>query len=252
MNAFADTMFTLLLGWVRGLAQSLFSAISSDKTHGFFQWFGDHWMALALILILAGVAADFIVWMVRWRPYLLWRTWFRKLARRMTRHGVREKEFKKGYTDGVEGVRTVPAPSAMAYPPVQAPPAYIPPERQPWTRRVPYTDGTQPAWTPVQPSLESARNQRRQEPPAEPAFEEEFMPPIRQKPSAMQQDTGRRRRSEKHQHGLAGAVNAVKNRLNAQEEEEIMLDGLPPAVNKEQAFHDPVYPKGEETGRYPQ
>ena len=55
----------LLTGWVWDFFQA-------DRSEGFLAWFSDHWVKLAFILIILGAVADWLIWMIRWRPYWLW------------------------------------------------------------------------------------------------------------------------------------------------------------------------------------
>lgn len=225
MNAFANALFTLLLGWARSLLYSLFSALSSDSSKSTLSWLGDHWLWLAAGLALFGTAVDFAVWIIRWQPYRVWRTHLRRLGRRLRGQDIQDKRFEKGYRDGVQldrpeaaapyerheeprFSRVGEAPGAQAEQPVT------------WTRVVSSAPQEAPVTTPLQQMM----------------FEEEFS-------SRPQPVTRQKRRSDKYRQGLVGAVNAVRNRLNEAEDEEEMLSGLPPVIDKEHAFREPVYPK---------
>ncbi len=254
MNAFADTIFTFLLGWIRGFTQTVFNAVSSPKTHGFFEWLGDHWLSLALILIACGVMMDFIIWMIRWQPYRLWNSWIHKMKRRVRGETIPDKTFTRGYTQGVEGMQTPAPPQENAVPQekwtLRKAQAQEPPKEQPvWTRQLPYAQGGDQPQVPASVQMENTPQPASYEMP-KPRFEESYVFEDEFKPRTAKQQPERRRRSDKHQRGITGAVNAVKSRLNAQDEDEVMLDGLPPVVSKEQAFHEPVYPQRDETGRY--
>lgn len=72
---YADTLITLMLGWIRGFTDWIWNLISmGDGSAGrsFLAWFSDHWILLVLVMILAGIVADWLVWLIRWRPYWLW------------------------------------------------------------------------------------------------------------------------------------------------------------------------------------
>lgn len=72
---YADTLVTLMLGWIRGFTDWVWRLISmGDGSAGrnFIGWFSANWLKLVLVLIVIGVAADWIVWLIRWRPYWLW------------------------------------------------------------------------------------------------------------------------------------------------------------------------------------
>jgi len=72
---YADTLVTLMLGWIRGFTDwgwKLISASSGSAGRLFLGWFSENWLKLVAVMIIVGVAADWIVWLIRWRPYWLW------------------------------------------------------------------------------------------------------------------------------------------------------------------------------------
>lgn len=79
-NQFAEWFINTTLGWIRWVANGVakqFQSNTSSTSSGasFMGWFGNHWLALLLTMIVAGVVIDWLVWMIRWRPYWVW---FRK------------------------------------------------------------------------------------------------------------------------------------------------------------------------------
>ena len=62
-----------MLSWMRWLTSWFWSITNSTgNTGGFLGWFGENWKSLAVTLIIAGVIIDWIIWMIRWRPYWIW------------------------------------------------------------------------------------------------------------------------------------------------------------------------------------
>lgn len=222
MNAFADTLLSILFGWLRSLVQGIWSSASSGRFQGVFRWLGDNWFWLLLILCLICTAMDYIIWLIRWRPYIIWRN---KLRRLFSRKGKEETAFDQGYDTGVDvdlsDMAPVPAPE--------------------------YTPWQPPVWQQeVQPALQEEEipvPQVQEAPMYPPVYEEPLYPSPVYEPAPVQEDmpapTVRNRRSQRHEKkkirlpGLLG---------NEQDEGNAMLDGLPPVVNKEDAFHAPVYP----------
>ena len=79
-QGYGENFVNLMLGWIRQLVSSvagLFAASGGGQSGGraLLDWFSAHWLALLLVLIVVGVVVDWVVWMLRWRPYWLW---FRK------------------------------------------------------------------------------------------------------------------------------------------------------------------------------
>ena len=79
-NTYAEWFINMMLGWIRVLANGIASAFQSNSARGssggaFLAWFGANWIGLLALLIVLGVGIDWLIWMIRWRPYWLW---FRK------------------------------------------------------------------------------------------------------------------------------------------------------------------------------
>ncbi|MBR6524505.1 MAG: hypothetical protein IKT57_00880 [Clostridia bacterium] len=205
MNAFANTLFSLLLSWVKGLLQSVYGMFSSGNVGSFFVWLGDHWLGTVAFICVAGAAADLLVWLLRWRPDLVWRTKLRRLFR--SSGDMEARRFQKGYDEAVDMQQDVYA-----------------------------------AWQPPQQTAPQA-DEWWDMPESVPAYDEvpentfaQFVPV-----------TERRRRSDRYQKtDRMRAFGKIKDRLReVQEDENTMLDGLPPVMDSRQAFYDPVFPQQE-------
>ena len=99
MGSFANTLFTILLGWLQGAVSAVWSAFTSEKGNGFLTWIGDHWILLAGILCIIGLAADLGVYLMRWKPLKVWKSFL----------------FRNRDEDGEPEVRRKPAPAPKAY-----------------------------------------------------------------------------------------------------------------------------------------
>ncbi len=98
MNAFADSLLSVLLSWVKGAAKGIFDFFTSDSSGNFYTWLGDHWLILAALLCVGGVIADYTVWILRYRPFA--RTGSRKRKKKDRRFD--RELFISGYEDRVE------------------------------------------------------------------------------------------------------------------------------------------------------
>ena len=78
MGGIADSLFTLLMGWVRALVSGIWALFSADHTT-ILEFLGKHWLSIAGVLIAAGLVIDWLVWLVRWQPYHLWARRVRRL-----------------------------------------------------------------------------------------------------------------------------------------------------------------------------
>ena len=71
-NEFTQGVVEILLGWIRWLTSWVWDFFQADMAGGFISWFAAHWLSMAVTFMIIGLIADFIVWMIRWRPYWLW------------------------------------------------------------------------------------------------------------------------------------------------------------------------------------
>ena len=78
MGTLTDSLFTVLMSWVRGLVNALWALFSSDHTTT-LELLGKHWLLIAAVLIAAGLVIDWIIWLLRWQPYHLWAQRARRL-----------------------------------------------------------------------------------------------------------------------------------------------------------------------------
>lgn len=92
MNAFADWLFSVLLGWTGTAANSAWNAIVNNQggIGGFFSRF---WLPIVLLLVVGGTLLDYAVWFARWKPYLVWRSWLtRRRRERVMAHDAQQLE----------------------------------------------------------------------------------------------------------------------------------------------------------------
>ncbi len=233
MNTFANSLFTVLFGWARGLIQQVWNAALSGRFSGFLTWLGDHWLWVALGLILGCTAMDYLIWLIRWRPYLLWRGFFRRAARLFQAEKRESRQFEQGYQSSV-GIQVTPEkepePQEEAW------------NEEIWSPPLPPAAET-PAPEPVFSTPAPREPRARQFVPAQ-AYE---APPLyvsaRQTPGSFTAEmpaARRRRRSEKYERRRQEWRDRL---INGDAQDYEMLDGLPPAVDRQQAFHEPVYPR---------
>ena len=79
MGQFANTVFSGLLGWVQTAASWLWSLATNTDVSAWLAWLLDNWLPLVILLCLAGVLVDFVVYLIRWQPYRVWGRFLRRL-----------------------------------------------------------------------------------------------------------------------------------------------------------------------------
>ena len=242
MNTFANSLFAMLFGWARGLIRQLWSDAVSGQFSVFFIWLGDHWIWVALGLILGCTVVDYLIWIIRWRPYLLWRAFFRRASRFFRGHS---RQFEQGYQSSVDIHLTPEQETAPPEEPEMPPEETWAPEV--WEQPQPPVE-EQPRPEPVFSARESGEPRARQFTPPQ-AYE---APPLYAAPRPVAGSftvempaLRRRRRSERYERRRQEWRDRL---INGSAEDYEMLDGLPPAVDRQQAFHEPVYPRKNNGG----
>lgn len=79
MSNFANTLFSSLLGWLRSAAAWLWRFVSNPESGGLIVWIADNWLVLIILLCAVCMLVDFIVYLIRWQPYKVWASFFRRL-----------------------------------------------------------------------------------------------------------------------------------------------------------------------------
>lgn len=245
MNSFANSLFSLLFGWARSIIQHLWNSSTSGNFSSFFSWLGSHWVFLVVVLALCGTLADILVWLFRWQPYLVWQSKARSLMRWFKRNSAPQRRFEKGYQGGVGGVALEEpkeqTPSASNETECEEPEWQQDPEEALFTHS--FTEALAREAVTSSPSLERQGRAKQEEEYELPALvTESWLSGAYQKKDA---PVARKRRSEKYDKKKPAWTNKL---MIPEVEEDSLLDGLPPAVDRQQAFHQPVYPMQNRTG----
>ena len=279
MNAFADWLFSVLLGWTGTAANSAWNTVVNNEG-GISYFFSRYWLPIVVLLVLGGTLLDYAVWFARWKPYLVWRSWLtrrhRERALARDAHQLEQGEMDPTAQHTIaDWVATPPEeypvydlplqeeasayphwtdPSAQWVQPVQTDPwAYMPPAQQPAEDVQP----TQFSWqTPVVPDAPEQSDTPTFDPAAyaqpyaeleaqqDVWFPEQVQPyqePVPQ-PPAPQAPTRKRRSERGRQRRAKELFSQLRDRLGQQDDAESMIDGLPSPVREEDAFHEAVYP----------
>ena len=284
MNAFANTLFSVLFSGIRSMIEGVWAAVASGRFSRFFSWLGDCWLIVAAVICAGATCMDYLVWLVRWRPYLIWRTKLRRLFSPPSRRRVEaDRRFARGYQGGVnlDISDTMRAPREEVWddPALWEQPAPQPPAPLP---DAPYTDSAcaapeapaadpGPVYGPADPVADayaqlpdsyasptpfyqnaSYYNIAYADEPLpqpddgysapSPAAQEEPPEAWLSAPSASSAETPAERNPRRGRTQLKKRFSLHERLAAVDEEEEGMLDGLPPVVDREQAFHEPVYP----------
>ncbi len=299
MNAFANWLFSLLLGWTGTLANSVWNAVV-NAAGGISDFFTRFWFPIVLIMILAGTVLDYAVWFARWRPYLVWRSWLSR--HRRNRHAQRAAHSLEHHDMDDRTLGTIadwvqtPQDQDPVYALDGTQQDYLLASHNAYLQQNPYLPQSQaetdPHYAPDQsPAYDDQPGLMEYAPYSTPASEPYFTPvleytqaddtalpfntfaqprePLRygdqDNPDApwtpdngysesyAEQDSGdeapsgpiRNRRSlrEKQRPKPLHFLSDLRRRIVQPDNDEGMLDGLPSPVNRQDAFHEAVYPQ---------
>ena len=75
-TGYSNAIVNVLLGWLKGLANWVLKLFNLAGNGGSpLLWLSQNWLKLLILLMVVGIVMDWLVWMIRWRPYWVW---FRK------------------------------------------------------------------------------------------------------------------------------------------------------------------------------
>lgn len=122
MGQFANTMFSMLLGWVQTAVAWLWGLVTNADVSAWFRWLLDNWLPLTLILCGAGLLIDFIVYLIRWQPYRVWKRFLRRASGKSGDPQTEEEDAalqfqrKWAYADGTTSMEDLRHPRQMEQP----------------------------------------------------------------------------------------------------------------------------------------
>ena len=113
MGQFAGMLFSLLLGWVQSAVSWLWKLTTSADVSAWTHWLLDNWLMLLALVCIGGALADFLVYLLRWQPYRVWRSFLRRVSGRADEPAVptpdQPVQIRRWvYADGSTQVEEVP------------------------------------------------------------------------------------------------------------------------------------------------
>ena len=275
MNLLADRLFALMLGWTKTLFNSLWNVLTND-TGSFAGILQRLWMPLIILILVFGTLADYVIWLVRWRPYYVWSAWLRKrmVRRRLNRTQSYMEDLDHSpldlpeYQDIDTGSQSLidepvyfdfqafgqPEPeeqSTIYHDKADPPPHFVP--MLPWenVRQVPVLSEEQFYQTTMNqetaaPWMQAnvATSLQQDTPVPESNTNIQVQSPISVDNVSSGNNMLRRRRrvDSKHQRGGRVLQSLVETFFTTDENRET-VDSLQPPITQEEAFHKPYYPQ---------
>lgn len=94
MGTLADSLFNVLMSWVRALVNSIWALFTTDHMT-LLEFLGKNWVMLVVVMLAAGLVMDWLVWLVRWKPYHLWARRVRRFLHLPSPEEEEEEERKQ-------------------------------------------------------------------------------------------------------------------------------------------------------------
>lgn len=153
MGQFAGTLFRMLLGWVQTAVSWLWNLATSADVSAWLQWLLDNWLTLVIILCMGGVLVDFVVYLIRWQPYRVWRRFLARVSGRTRREAedaaqqpVMQRKWV--FADGSTEVEEIPQDGIHSRPAMEALDVPIRPTRRALRYESPEQSYNQPVYPP--------------------------------------------------------------------------------------------------------
>lgn len=99
LSGIGEFAYTILLGWMRALVDWFWSLSSGTGNTSIWQWFLANWKIWLLVLLIGGLVADWLTWIVRWRPYRVLLSKFRKDTTPQAAGNTPQWDNGEGYYD---------------------------------------------------------------------------------------------------------------------------------------------------------
>lgn len=242
MGSLAGSVFSVMLGWIRTAVSYLWGAASTPEGGRMLRWLTENWLLLAVILSLGCMAIDFIVHLLRWQPYKVWASFFRRLTGRQVeeappaRASVPRRTVHRQwiYADGTERTEAVAQED-------------IPPEEEahPWTDVTPVVPDYELDQEAYRRQFARPESREEENPPA-PALDGYPQMNAESEVQMEPEETAPVRRTPRRARGLSRESTraAFQQLFSSSEEDELDLRYRPhqPAVDKAQAYNKPYYP----------
>ena len=68
----SNTIVNVMLGWLKGLASWVLRLFNLSGGISPLRFLANNWLKLLVLLLIVGVVADLLIWLIRWRPHWVW------------------------------------------------------------------------------------------------------------------------------------------------------------------------------------
>ena len=237
MGGFAQICIKLMIGWLETAVSQVWKFFTRPDEGGLLAWIGQHWLAILIVLCVIGVLTDLIVYLFRWKPVEVWKSWLRRIRqqKKTPRPAPAEYEPDEEYGDDDD---------------------LMPAEQGPYfarNRRQTVPADAMAAEEPFRPDGNAARYEPADGEPETPALAAEEL-------SGEYTDAGRRSAGDgsSTERNLEKMIQPRRRRIRVSElfsdgdDRGVHYEPPQPVIDRNEAYHAPVYPRNwRDPGDYP-
>lgn len=124
MSGFANSVLSLLLSWIQVLITNIWNMLNSEDGGFLYRFLSANWLTLVVMLCIAGIVLDVIVYFIRWRPHYVWRSRWRRLRAEQPEPVYEEPpvyDDQPVYDRPMQEESFSPQPATITYAPVHQP-----------------------------------------------------------------------------------------------------------------------------------
>ena len=71
-TGYSNAIVNVMLGWLKGFASWVLKLFNLSAGFSPLKFLANNWLQLLVLLLIAGVVIDLLVWLIRWRPHWVW------------------------------------------------------------------------------------------------------------------------------------------------------------------------------------
>ena len=99
MGGYAQFCIRTLIGWLKTIASQMWVLFSGQNSGGLLGWVSNHWKVICIGLCVVGTLADLTVYIFRWEPIKVWKSYFRRRKNKNHVTWTDESELSDTYQD---------------------------------------------------------------------------------------------------------------------------------------------------------
>ena len=235
MGGFANSVFRIMLGWMQSVAADIWSGVTGKGDANLLVWISRNWLLLFVILCVAGAVIDLAVYLLRWKPIEVWKSYFRRKRNRNSVSQNRTEEIPETVYGGDLPTAEKSIRPECGYPERQR--IALNEKANPGTGHEPAAVKQSASELPRQTNAGKEIRTENDSPLREPADPERFPVPRETTRQSFEKAIRPRRRRI-----------TVTDLFSDPEDDLARYEKPKPVIDQKEAYHSPVYPRSWKEG----